>query len=292
MEKVTFQSAGLQLAGTLHRPAGTGPNCVPGLVLCHGFGGNSDGAGHPILARGLAEAGYVVLRFDFRGCGASEGEPGRIIFEEEVEDLKAAVTFLSDQDGVDATRVAAIGASMGGSVAIYGAAADSRIRACVASGAVANGERRFRVQYRDDAEWERFLARLEEARQYGKATGRSLIMNRFEIVFIPEHMRQGLPPNAIMEFPAETAISMLGFTAEDVVDRIAPRPLLILHQAGDEIVPKMESIHLAANAGAPCELHILASDNHFAFSEPEVLRIIRNWLAQHLPVSERDQVYS
>lgn len=282
MEKITFQSGSLQLAGILHRPVNR-PGPVPGLVVCHGFGGNSDGAGYRILAQGLAAAGYVVLRFDFRGCGASAGEPGRVIFEEEVEDLKAAVTFLAAQPGVEAGRIAAIGASMGGAVVIYGAAADARIRACVASGAVADGERFCRWQRRDDAEWERFLARLEEARQYREATGRSRMMNRFEIVFIPERMRQGLPPGSCMEFPAETASSLLGFKAEIVVGQIAPRPLLILHPAGDLVVPKTESIHLAANAGAPCELHILAGNNHFAFSEPDVLQIIRSWLARHLP---------
>jgi dipeptidyl aminopeptidase/acylaminoacyl peptidase len=283
VETVTFESAGRQLAGSLHRPV-NGPAPVPGLVVCHGFGGNSDGAGYRILTLGLAAAGYVVLRFDFRGCGASGGEPGRVIFEEEVEDLKAAVTFLAAQPGVDAGRIAAIGASMGGSVVIYGAATDARIRACVASGAVADGERFCRWQHRDDAGWERFLTRLEEARQYRTATGRSRMMNRFEIVFIPEQMRQGLPPGSRMEFPAETAISMLGFKAEAVVGRIAPRPLLLLHPAGDEVVPKMESIQLAASAGAPCELQILAGDNHFAFSEPEVMHIILSWLARHLPV--------
>jgi len=284
VEKVTFQSGSLQLAGSLHRPVNA-QRPVPGLMVCHGFGGNSGGDGYRILAQDLAEAGYVVLRFDFRGCGASGGEPGRVIFEEEVEDLKVAVAFLAAQPGVDAGRIAAIGASMGGTVAICGAAADTRIRACVASGAVADGERFCRWQHRDDAAWERFLARLEEARQYRKATGRSRIMNRFEIVFIPEHMRQGLPPGSCMEFPAETAISMLGFKAEKVVGQIAPRPLLLLHPEGDLVVPKAESIHLAANAGAPCELHILAGNNHFAFSEPEVLQIIRRWLARYLPVA-------
>ena len=78
--KVTFRSGDLQLAGSLHRPANvTRP--VPGLIICHGFGGNSGGDGYRILAQSLAGAGYVVLRFDFRGCGASGGEPGRVIFE-------------------------------------------------------------------------------------------------------------------------------------------------------------------------------------------------------------------
>ena len=284
METVTFQSGGLELAGTLHRPVSE-PGPVPGVVICHGFGGNSGGAGYGILTRDLAGAGYAVLRFDFRGCGASGGEPGRVIFEEEVEDLRAAATFLAAQPGVDAGRIAAIGASMGGAVVISGAAADARIRACVASGAVADGERFCRWQHRDDAGWERHLARLEEARQYLQATDRSRMLHRFEIVFIPEPMRMGLPPNSCMEFPAETAISLLGFKAELVVGRIAPRPLLLLHPAGDEVVPKLESIQLAAGAGAPCELHLLAGANHFALGEPEVLQIIRSWLARHLPAA-------
>ena len=94
MENVIFQNAGLQLVGTLHRPPHCSSNSLPGLILCHGFGGNSDGAGHPTLAQGLAEVGYIVLRFDFRGCGKSGGEPGRVIFAEEVEDLKAAITLI------------------------------------------------------------------------------------------------------------------------------------------------------------------------------------------------------
>lgn len=62
MEKVTFQSSSVQLAGTLHRPASNRAGAAPGLMLCHGFGGGSEGAGHPMLAQGLAEAGCGPAR--------------------------------------------------------------------------------------------------------------------------------------------------------------------------------------------------------------------------------------
>lgn len=77
-------------------------------MQCHGFGGSRAGAGHPELARALVEAGDVVLRFDFRGCGESDGEPGRVLPEEEIQihDLRAAVDFLQAQPGVDARRLA------------------------------------------------------------------------------------------------------------------------------------------------------------------------------------------
>ena len=73
--KVTFPSGGLQLSGTLHLPTeARGPS--PAVAICHGFGGNSRGADRVAFAAALAQAGHVVLRFDFRGCGESE-EIGR-----------------------------------------------------------------------------------------------------------------------------------------------------------------------------------------------------------------------
>jgi dienelactone hydrolase len=74
--EVTFASAGLTLVGVLHEPAADGPR--PAVIDLHGFGGSCSGAGHPELARALERAGYVVLRFDFRGCGKSEGLRGSV----------------------------------------------------------------------------------------------------------------------------------------------------------------------------------------------------------------------
>lgn len=280
---VSFDSAGITLLGTLHLPDGA-VGSRPAIALCHGFGGSSDGAGHPQYARALERAGYIVLRFDFRGCGASGGEPGRIICLEEVEDLRNALTFLEAQAGVDRAKIGVIGASLGGAVALHVAATDQRARVCVANGAVGNGERRFRFQYPDDAVWKRFLERLEAARRYREQTGKSVMLDRFEIVEIPLQRRAGLPPGACMEFPAETAISMLAFNPEDMVRNIAPRPLLLIHPRGDDVVPKSESEHLAAAAGEPCELHIIDISDHFASGDPLLQKITLDWLERHLPV--------
>lgn len=278
---VSFESADIVLKGTLHRPdGGAGPRA--GIVLCHGFGGSSSGAGHPEFARALEQAGYVVLRFDFRGCGSSGGERGRVICMEEVEDLRNAIGFVQAQDGVDAARIGVIGASLGGSVAVYAAAIDQRVRACAANGAIGNGERRFRFQYHDDAAWKKFLARLESAKRYRRETGQSVMIERFDIVMIPEKRRAGLPKDATMAFPAETAISMLELDPESVVRRIAPRPLLLIHPRGDDVVPASESERLAAAAGEPCELHIIDVDDHFSSGDPRLQKITLEWLARNL----------
>ena len=281
-QKVTFSSAGITLRGTLHVPDGP-PRPRPAIIQCHGFGGSSSGAGHPELARALERTGYTVLRFDFRGCGASDGERGRVICMEEVEDLRNAITFVQGLDGVDPSRIGLIGASLGGSVVLYVAATDQRVRVCAANGAIGNGERRFRFQYPNEREWNSFVQRLEDAKRYREKTGRSMMIPRFDIVFIPEHSRTGLPPGATMEFPAETAISMLEFKPESIVSKISPRPLLLIHPRGDEVVPKSESEQLAAAAGEPCELHIIETTDHFGSADPGLQNITLDWLARYMP---------
>ena len=285
MEKqVSFESSGITLRGTLHTPAGPALS-RPGIILCNGFGGSSNGAGHPELARTLERAGYAVLRFDFRGCGASDGERGRVICMEEVEDVRAAIGFLEAQAGVDPSKIGLIGASLGGSVALYAAALDGRVRVCAANGAIGNGERRFRFQYRDEAAWQKFRQRLEDARKTHRDSGRPVMINRFDIVAIPEYLRTGLPPGASMDFPAETAISMLEFSPETVVARIAPRPLLLVHPRGDDVVPASESEHIAKAAGEPCELHLIDISDHFASGDPALQKITLDWLARYLPAN-------
>lgn len=285
MEKqISFASAGFTLRGTVHMPEGPA-QVRPGIILCHGFGGSSGGAGHPELAALLARSGYAALRFDFRGCGSSEGERGRVICEEEVEDVRAAITFMQSQDAVDASKIGLIGASLGGSVALYTAALDQRARVCAANGAIGDGERRFRYQYRDASAWKRFLERLEEAKRVRRESGRATMIGRFDIVAIPESRRAGMPPGAIMEFCAETAISMLECSPERVVRRIAPRPVLLVHPRGDDVVPASESEHIAAAAGEPCELHLIDTVDHFASGDPTLQKITLEWLARYLPAA-------
>ena len=73
--KVTFKSDELTLSGILHVPDGLASDEKrPAFIVMHGFGGYMDGPEQQAQARILCEWGYVALRFDFRGCGESEGE--------------------------------------------------------------------------------------------------------------------------------------------------------------------------------------------------------------------------
>ena len=276
-QTISFTSDALTLRGFLHVPDGAGRH--PALVLCHGFGGSCRGAGHPELAKAIEQAGYVVLRFDFRGCGQSEGKRGNVIVEEEVVDLRHALDWLSAQPCVDANRIGVIGASLGGSVAIEVAARDARVRLCVANGSIGNGERRYRAQYRDAASWQAFLAKLDAAKRAGTDLG------RFEIVHIPESDRAGLPPGAIMEFTAATAQSLLDSCPERAVGKLAPRPLLLVHPRGDGVVPFGESEALAKAAGANAELHIIEGSAHFGSGSAEIAALVLDFLKRKMPAN-------
>jgi uncharacterized protein len=285
---VSFASAGLRLAGTLRVPAGlaSGERRAAFLVL-HGFGSNKGSSNVLEPCKVLRELGYVTLAFDMRGCGESEGERGRVICLEQVEDTRNALAFLAREPQVEPQRIAVIGSSFGGAVAVYAGGVDERFAAVVSNGGWGDGERKFRGQHRSPQEWARFTSMLHEGREHRARTGKSLMVPRYDIVPIPPDLRNNLARNSIESFPAETAQSMFEFRAADVVGRIAPRPLLLLHAANDSVTPTEQSIELFKRAGEPCELHLISNADHFMFGErnTRVWNLFRDWLAEYFPAT-------
>jgi alpha-beta hydrolase superfamily lysophospholipase len=285
-ERVTFPSAGHELVGVLHRPDDlrVGEKRAA-IVVLHGFGGTMEGPGGRNPAPFFCEMGYVVLRFDFRGCGQSPGERGRIICLEEVEDAHNALSFLADRSEVERAQIALMGESFGAAVAVYTGGVDPRVAAVISSGGWGDGEKKFRRQHPGDEAWRRFTTMIADGQSQRTRTGKTVMVPRYEIVPIPEKLRGLLPPGSIMEFPLETVESMMAFRANDVVGRIAPRPLLLLHSAKDSVTPTEQSIDLFMHAGQPTDLHLMAEVDHFMFSQPSplVANLIRNWLDRYFP---------
>src|SRR5882762_11923198 len=288
-EAVTFPSAGLTLSGVVHVPSGLRPGEKrAAFLVLHGFGSNKTSSNTMQPTKVLSELGYVVLRFDMRGCGDSEGEFGRVICLEQVEDTRNALTFLAGHPAVDPKRIAVVGSSFGGAVAVYTGGVDQRVAAVISNGGWGDGERKFRGQHKSPQEWARFTRMLEEGRAHRARTGKSLMVPRFDIVPIPPHLRGNLAGNSVQEFPAETAQSMFDFRADDVVGKIAPRPLLLLHSSDDHVTPVDQSIGLFEHAGQPTELHLFADTDHFMFAEgnTRVHQVVQNWLANYFPVGK------
>jgi pimeloyl-ACP methyl ester carboxylesterase len=240
------------------------------------------------MAEQLTAWGYVTMRFDFRGCGESEGEHGKILCLDQVADTSNALTYLSSLPEVDPQRIALVGSSFGAAVAIYTGGADPRVAAVISSGGWGDGARKFRRQHPTPQAWSRFTNMLEEGRRYRERTGKSLMVPRFDIVPIPEGLRRNMSAGSIMEFPAETAQSMYDFRADDMVAKISPRPLLLLHSANDSVTPTQESIELFQRAKQPAELYLLSDVDHFMFNQenPRVTRLVADWLERFFPVGK------
>jgi dipeptidyl aminopeptidase/acylaminoacyl peptidase len=132
---VNIPSNGFSLAGTVSKPAGASSVRLPAVVLVGGSGPTDrDGlaVGIPILgqiAGSLADAGYVVIRYDKRGIGQSGGRAESASLGDYAEDVRAAIKLLAERKDVDPKRIAVVGHSEGGLVALMTAGRDKKVAA-------------------------------------------------------------------------------------------------------------------------------------------------------------------
>jgi len=246
------QSNGLRLAAHLARPAGAvGAGRLPALVLSHGFPAGPRGAAtaaqtYPQLADRLAaEAGWIVLAFNFRGTGSSEGD---FSLGGWVQDLHAAIEHLDEVDAVGGVWLA--GASTGGALSLCVAAADERVRGVATLGAPADFD-----HWAGDAR-----GLLGHARQVGAVQRPSF----------PEDMATWT-----RELRETRPLALIG--------RIPPRPVLIVHGEQDEVVPAEDARALADAARGGAELRIISGAGHRLRHDPRAVAILLGWLERQTP---------
>ena len=119
-EAVEIESGEIRLSGDLYLPSSVTEQ-VPGVVICHGLGSRKEN--HADFAHLLQSRGWAALAFDLRGHGASEGK----LDGEAVGDILAAVDYLADHPGVDPSRIALRGSSLGGQLSVHAAAESDTI---------------------------------------------------------------------------------------------------------------------------------------------------------------------
>jgi alpha-beta hydrolase superfamily lysophospholipase len=199
------------------------PQPAPSVVLCHGHGGNK----HTLLPLAqVLHPHYNVFLLDSRGHGESGGDRTTIGYEERL-DVHAAVDELI---GRGLGPVGLLGISMGAAIAILAAAEDGRIAAIVADSPFAR------------LRW----AVAEVARMRG-----------YPAWVTPPMAYLGVLATALrLRYPVRA------FDPIEVVDRIAPRPLLLLHGEKDEVIGARHSRLLFERAGEPKELWVLSGLLH------------------------------
>ncbi len=128
VEEVTFLSEdNLRIAGWYVPPQNGAL-----IILLHGYGGNRTAMiWH---AEQLTQAGYGVLMYDERASGESEGTY-RSYGWEDPRDVRGALAFLNEKAEVDPGKIGIAGCSIGGQIALQGAAYYPQIGAVWADGA-------------------------------------------------------------------------------------------------------------------------------------------------------------
>ncbi|MGH9280624.1 MAG: alpha/beta hydrolase family protein [Acidimicrobiales bacterium] len=243
--ELRIESDGLKLAAHIARAAVVGAGPPPGLVLCHGFPTGPGGAAtsaqtYPALADRLAlETGWAVLTFNFRGTGESEGN---FSLGGWVSDLKAAVAHLLSE-GVSGVWLA--GSSTGGGLAIWLAADEPKVRGVAALAAPAT----FDV-------WAAHPRRfLDHARQMGVIRDRTF----------PDD-------------PERWVAELSEIRPLDVVARIPPRPLLIVHGSDDDTIPSQDARTLATATDGAADLRLLPGAGHRRRHDPRAVAFLLGWM--------------
>lgn len=239
-----IQSGPFKLARYLVTPAGA-HEPRPAVIICHGFPTNpldarqSAGTFPELVDRIAAQLGWVAMTLTFRGCGTSEGD---FSLQGWVDDLRAAIEHLIEH--TSPVGVWIIGSSTGGSLALWVAADDDRVRG-VATLAP-------RADFDDWAAHPRKF--VDHARDIGA-------------------IRTPGFPKALDEWSRE----LRRFRPLDAATRFAPRPLLILHGDEDDRVPEADSRQVASAHGG-AELRIIHGGGHRLRHDPRAVALLLGWL--------------
>jgi len=131
-QELPAQVDGHSIYGEIYIPDGAG-GPMPAVIFSHGYGG-THAIGAP-YAQALAEKGFVVYCYDFRGgsnASRSDGSPLEMSVFTEKADLEAVLSMLQSLDYVNRERIFLMGTSQGGMVsAMTGAAHPEEIRGTV-----------------------------------------------------------------------------------------------------------------------------------------------------------------
>jgi len=245
IKEIRLKADGLELVGELHIPSRD--KVHPALCICHGIPAappNPTDRGYALLAQRFCRAGFITLIFNFRGTGKSQGNLDILGWS---RDLQAALDFLYNRKDIDKNHFCLLGFSGGAAVSVYTAAHDSRISSVVTCACPAD--------FRSLQQRETPLDAIQRFRQIGAIRDKN--------------------------FPPSIDEWQRGFetvTPINWVDKISPRPLLLVHGDADELIPLEHSYRLYKKAKEPKELKVISGAKHKMRLEKAAMDFVLDWL--------------
>jgi hypothetical protein len=281
---VTFDSAGITLAGDLYTPGSPAGSPRPGIVVGHpGSGVKEQAAG--LYASRLAEQGFITLAFDAAYQGESGGDPrGLEDPAHRVEDLKAAVSYFTTLPEVDTDRVGVLGICASGGYVLPAAGSDHRIKA-VATVSAVDIARQFRLGAdgaQDPAVFQGMLDAAANARTVAARGEKPSTLTLFPETIEQaralggEHGAEGFEyyrtprarhPRSASFFDWTSIDKMATFDAFALIPLIGQRPLLMI--VGTRAVTSWMSIEAFQKATGPKKLDWIDKASHVGLYDKE-----------------------
>lgn len=294
-EEVSFDSNGLICKGWLYLPenANSGKK-FPTIIMAHGFSAVKE-QGLQYFAEHFSISGIVVLVFDYRYFGESDGEPRCQLHPlEMVEDYRNAITWASNHVNVDPDRIGIWGTSYSGGLVAYAGSIDKRAKAIVAQVPSIIGPDTRRNM--NPEKWENVGDILLQDRISRYSTHE---INYIKVV-APEGEPCVLPgqesydammgmakeaPNWRNEITLESLEKIREFDPVNLIHMIAPRALLIIAAENDSLIP-IDALNLAfEHASEPKEMSIFPI-RHFEIYMGEwrmkSIKAAIEWYKRHL----------
>lgn len=126
IEPFEIQSLYNRISGLLAIPEGNGRH--PCVVLSHGLVSSKESSKYIAISENFARAGIATCRFDYHGCGESEGNIEETTLTIRVENLDAVFEHVFHHHLINQEKIGILGSSFGGTTCIVKAAKDKRIQ--------------------------------------------------------------------------------------------------------------------------------------------------------------------
>jgi pimeloyl-ACP methyl ester carboxylesterase len=264
-ESVRIAANGFNLAGTVTTPTSPARR-HPAVVVIGGSGpADRDGlvAGIPVIghmAKALAEAGFLVVRYDKRGIGQSGGRPETATLADYADDARAVVNYLrKDREDVDDDRVAVVGHSEGAWVALQLGARTRDVKALVlVAGASGTGGALVLEQQQHLLD----LLKVPDSEKKSKAE----LQTRINAAATGQGTWDGVPFDLRQQADTPWFASFLAFDPVRPLED-ARQPILIVQGALDTQVPphhadKLAELARARKRQAAVDVSTVAGVNH------------------------------
>lgn len=256
-DTLTIKGSVGELYTILQKPAMKKGQKLPVVIICHGFGSNCQRPLLATIARDVVQQGMIAIRFDFNGCGKSQGEFQNMTVLNEIDDLKHVIEWAREQPWTE--NISLVGHSQGGVVVSMTAgelgASQIKCEALLAPAAV----------LRDDA--------IRGITRGAKFDPWNLTEDYIELPGNGD-----IPTLKLGKAYIETALTLPIYeTARNYTG-----PTLIVQGTHDQIVSYTyaERYHEAIKGS---ELKLIPNENHiFSFTNDDTSLLVADWLHQQL----------